>query len=78
MQCRHFLPDILIIRIPRRIVLAHYFLGALIKAYRELEERVGSIKKTKGYKTEQIITAVSNKIGISPFNHFMVHLRTKL
>lgn len=41
----------------------NYFWGMLLAAYREFEERVGTIKKGKGFKTEQIILAVEQKIG---------------
>ena len=41
----------------------NYFWGMLIGAYRELEARVGTIKGGKGFKTEQIVSAVQNKIG---------------
>ncbi len=41
----------------------NYFWGMLLAAYRELEARVGTVKKGKGFKTEQIIWAVEQKIG---------------
>ncbi len=42
----------------------NYFWGMLLAAYQEFEERVGTIKKGKGFKTEQVILAVEKKIGI--------------
>lgn len=44
----------------------NYFWGTLLRAYREFEERVGTIKDGKGTKTEQIRQAVERKIG--PFS----------
>ncbi len=44
----------------------NYFWGALTRAYREFEERVGNIKSGRGSKTEQIRQAVERKIG--PFS----------
>lgn len=44
----------------------NYFWGALTRAYREFEERVGNIKAGRGSKTEQIRQAVERKIG--PFS----------
>lgn len=41
----------------------NYFWGTLIRAYQEFEERVGNIRRGKGYKTVQIISAIENKIG---------------
>lgn len=41
----------------------NYFWGMLLAAYREFEARVGTVKKGKGFKTEQIILAVEKKIG---------------
>lgn len=41
----------------------NYFWGMLLAAYQEFEERVGTIKKGKGFKTEQVILAVDKKIG---------------
>ncbi len=35
----------------------------LLASYREFEARVGTIKKEKGFKTEQIYLAVQGKIG---------------
>ncbi len=40
-----------------------YFWGVLIRAYREFEERVGTIRTGKGSKTEQIRMAVNRRIG---------------
>ncbi|HAH08079.1 MAG TPA: cell filamentation protein Fic [Elusimicrobia bacterium] len=40
-----------------------YFWGTLIKAYREFEVRVGSIKTGRGSKTDQIRQAVERKLG---------------
>lgn len=40
------------------------FLGILLRAYREFEERVGKIQTGKGYKTEQIVASVNKKIGL--------------
>lgn len=39
-----------------------YFWGVLIRAYKEFEERVGTITSGKGKKTEQIIMAVKRRI----------------
>lgn len=44
----------------------HYFWGVLIKAYRELDEKVVDIKSGKGSKTEMIRQAVNNQVG--PFS----------
>jgi Fic family protein len=41
----------------------NYFWGVLIRAYREFEERVGTIRTGKGSKTEQIRMAVNRRIG---------------
>lgn len=41
----------------------NYFWGILIAAYREFEARVGTIKKGRGAKTDQIYLAVQNKVG---------------
>jgi len=40
-----------------------YFWGVLIKAYREFEERVGSIRTGRGSKTDQIRQAVTRRMG---------------
>lgn len=40
-----------------------YFWGTLLRAYREFEERVGSITKGRGNKSEQVRSVVSRKIG---------------
>ncbi len=40
----------------------NYFWGTLLKAYREFEERVGTIQTGKGSKTEQIRAAVNRRI----------------
>lgn len=44
----------------------NYFWGALTRAYREFEERVGNIKVGRGSKTDQIRQVVQKKIG--PFS----------
>ncbi|NBV83262.1 Fic family protein [bacterium] len=44
----------------------HYFWGILIKAYRELDEKISDIKGGKGSKTEMIRHAVKSMIG--PFS----------
>lgn len=41
----------------------NYFWGALTRAYREFEERVGNVKAGRGSKTDQIRQAVQRKIG---------------
>lgn len=41
----------------------NYFWGILIASYREFEARVGTIKKDKGSKTDQIHFALQNKTG---------------
>lgn len=43
-----------------------YFWGVLLRAYGEFEERVGTIRKGKGAKTDQIRTSVQRRIG--PFS----------
>ncbi|NLD27602.1 MAG: Fic family protein [Myxococcales bacterium] len=43
-----------------------YFWGALLRAYREFEQRVGNVKIGKGSKTDQIRQTVGRKIG--PFS----------
>lgn len=40
-----------------------YFLGILIKAYKELEDRVGCVENIKGSKSERIEIAIENKLG---------------
>ena len=40
-----------------------YFWGVIIRAYKEFEERVGTIKTGRGSKTEQIRLAIRRKIG---------------
>jgi len=40
-----------------------YFWGTLVRAYEEFEKRVGSIRKGKGSKTDQIRHAVTHKIA---------------
>jgi CRP-like cAMP-binding protein len=40
-----------------------YFWGVLLRAYKEFEERVGTLRKRRGAKTDQIRTAVDRKIG---------------
>ncbi|MBI4667610.1 MAG: Fic family protein [Elusimicrobia bacterium] len=44
----------------------NYFWGVIIKAYREFEERVGTIRTSRGSKTDQIKKAIKRKIG--PFS----------
>ena len=41
----------------------NYFWGTLLRAYKELEDRVGKIKKGRGHKTEQIKYAISQKVA---------------
>ena len=41
----------------------NYFWGVLIKAYREFEERVGTIQTGRGSKTSQIKQSINRKIG---------------
>ncbi len=43
-----------------------YFWGMMIKAYKEFEERVGTVSTGKGSKTDHIISVVKRKIG--PFS----------
>ncbi|MDY6865856.1 MAG: Fic family protein [Halobacteriota archaeon] len=43
-----------------------YFWGTLIRAYKEFEERVGTITTGRGSKTEQIKLAIDRKVG--PFS----------
>ncbi len=40
----------------------NYFWGVLLRAYREFEERVGTLSSGKGSKTEQIRAAVKRKM----------------
>lgn len=40
-----------------------YFWGALLRAYKEFEQRVGKVVTGRGAKTEQIVIAVNRKIG---------------
>lgn len=40
-----------------------YFWGVLLRAYREFEERVGTIRTSRGSKTEQVQKAVERKIA---------------
>lgn len=40
-----------------------YFLGVIIKAYKELEDRVGCIDNTRGSKSERIEMAIEGKLG---------------
>ncbi len=49
----------------------HYFWGILIKAYRELEEKVADIKGGRGSKTEMIRQVVHSMVG--PFSFSDVH-----
>lgn len=44
----------------------NYFWGVLIRAYKEFEERVGTLSSGKGSKTEQVRAAVSRRIA--PFS----------
>ncbi len=41
----------------------HYFLGTVLSAYKEFEERAASLKPTRGAKTELIKQAIENQIG---------------
>jgi Fic family protein len=41
-----------------------YFLGTIIVAYEELENRVGNIRKEKGSKEQRIEDAIKNILGI--------------
>ncbi len=40
-----------------------YFWGTLLRAYKEFEERVGTVTTARGAKTEQIELAVGRKVG---------------
>lgn len=40
-----------------------YFLGVIIKAYKELEERAGVIENTKGSKSERVESAIDGILG---------------
>lgn len=40
-----------------------YFLGTILSAYREFEQRVGRIKSPRGAKTEIVIQAINNQLG---------------
>jgi Fic family protein len=41
----------------------NYFWGVMIRAYREFEQRVGTIHPGKGSKTDEIMQVVSEKVG---------------
>jgi len=41
----------------------YYFLGTINSAYREFEQRAGSIRSARGAKTEIIVQAIDNQIG---------------
>ncbi len=41
----------------------HYFLGTLMSAYKEFEERAGTIKPSRGAKTEIVTAAIEKQIG---------------
>jgi hypothetical protein len=44
----------------------NYFWGVLIRAYKEFEERVGSLASGRGSKTEQVRAAVARRVA--PFS----------
>lgn len=51
----------------------HYFLGTIISAYKEFEQRAGSVKSPRGAKTGLIIQAINNqssKFSISDIEKF--------
>ena len=41
----------------------NYFLGTINAAYREFEQRAGSIKPTRGAKTEIVMQAINSQVG---------------
>ena len=41
----------------------NYFWGVLIRAYKELEERVGTLGKGRGSKTDQVEAAVARRMA---------------
>lgn len=41
----------------------HYFLGTINSAYREFEQRAGTVKSPKGAKTELIMQAINTQVG---------------
>jgi len=41
----------------------NYFLGTMLAAYKEFEERAGNIKPARGAKTEIVIAAIGKQIG---------------
>jgi hypothetical protein len=43
-----------------------YFWGTMIRAYKEFEERVGTVTTGRGSKTEQIELSIGRKVG--PFS----------
>jgi Fic family protein len=43
-----------------------YLWGVLLRAYREFEERVGTIRSGRGSKTDRVVEAVARRIG--PFS----------
>ncbi|MCA9408025.1 MAG: Fic family protein [Candidatus Omnitrophica bacterium] len=42
---------------------ALYFLGTMLSAYKEFEQRAGNVKSTRGTKTEVVIQAIMNQLG---------------
>ena len=49
-----------------------YFLGVIIKAYKELEDRVGCIENTKGSKSIRIEMAIEGKLGYFTKNEIRI------
>lgn len=41
----------------------NYFLGTMLSAYKEFEERAGTVKPSRGAKTDIVTTAVRNQFG---------------
>ncbi len=49
-----------------------YFLGVIIKAYKELEDRVGHIENTRGSKSERIEMDIEGKLGYFTKNEIRI------
>lgn len=45
------------------LIWLEYFLGVILKAYKELEERVGCVENTKGGKSDRVERAIEGKLG---------------
>ena len=45
------------------LIWIEYFLGVIIRAYKELEERVGFVTNIKGGKSTRVEKAIEGKLG---------------